>query len=155
MAMTPWERHLEHYFPGLRGSHYAITSPPDPEYNCIAWAVGISHESWNALDPDEYWPANLPRHNTIDVVMAALSTAGYASCVDGTLEEGIEKVALYGVNSVFTHVARQLSNGRWTSKLGASYDIEHELEALTSSANVGGGVQYGEVVAFMCRAREG
>ena len=87
--------------------------------------------------------------------MAALSTAGYVLCDDGVLEEGVEKVALYGVGNVFMHVARQLSNGRWTSKLGVSYDIEHELEALTSSANVGGGVQYGEVVAFMCRGRAG
>ena len=153
MGVSPSERRLERYFPGLRNSPYAITSPPDHGYNCVAWAVGISDESWNALDPRDYWPAGLPRRDTISVVTAALATAGFASCPDGALEEGIEKVALYGIGDTFAHAARQLPNGRWTSKLGVSYDIEHELDALTSSANAGGGVQYGEVAAFMARPR--
>ena len=155
MGVSPGEVLLERYFPGLRNSPYAITSPPDHGYNCVAWAVGLSDQSWNALDPRDYWPAGLPRRDTISVVMAALATAGFAACADGGLEEDVEKVALYGIEDAFMHTARQLPNGRWTSKLGVSYDIEHELDALTSSANAGGGVQYGEVVAFMCRAREG
>ena len=84
---------------------------------------------------------------------AAFATAGFASCADGVLEEGIEKVALYGIEDTFMHAARQLPNGRWTSKLGVSYDIEHDLDALTSSANAGGEVQYGEIAAFMARPR--
>lgn len=155
MGVSPGERHLERYFPGLRNSPYAITSPPDHGYNCVAWAVGISHQSWDALNPSDYWPAGLPRRNAISAVMAALATAGFAPCADGALEAGAEKVALYGIEDAFRHAARQLPNGRWTSKLGISYDIEHELQALTSSANAGGGVQYGEVAAFMRRAREG
>ena len=153
--MTPGEQHLEHYFPGLRASSYEITSLPDRMYNCVAWAVGATDANWNALSDKDYWPAGLPRHDGIDVVMAALATAGYEPCADGALEDDIEKIALYGVGDVFMHVARQLPNGRWTRKLGASYDIEHDLEALTSSANAGGGVQYGEVVAFMARPRRG
>lgn len=151
MGVSPGERQLERYFPGLRNSPYAITSPPDHGYNCVAWAVGISDESWNALDPRDYWPASLPRRDTISVVMAALATAGFASCADGILEESIEKVALYGIEDTFMHVARQLPNGRWTSKLGVSYDIKHELDALTSGANASGEVQHGKIVAFMAR----
>ena len=114
----------------------------------------MTDANWNALDEHHYWPAGLPRRDAVDVVMAALATTGYEPCTDGALEDSIEKIALYGVEDVFMHVARQLPNGRWTSKLGASYDIEHELEVLTSSANAGGGVQYGEVVAFMARPRD-
>lgn len=88
-------------------------------------------------------------------VMAALATTGYEPCDDGNVEEGIEKIAIYGNGEQFEHVARQLDTGRWTSKLGESYDIEHELEALTSAANLGGQVQYGEVVAYMRRGRLG
>ena len=153
--VTAEERYLEQYFPGLQGSSYEITSPPDRMYNCVAWAVGATDTSWNPLDDNHYWPPGLPRRNTIEVVLAALSTAGYAPCGDDTLEDSIEKIAIYGVNAEFRHVARQLPTGRWTSKLGLSFDIEHELEALTSSANVGGGVQYGEVAAYMSRPRAG
>ena len=153
MGVSPGERQLEHCFPGPRNSPYAITSPPDHGYNCVAWAVGISDESWNAMDPRDYWPAGLPRRDTISVVMAALATTGFASCADGILEDGIEKVALYGIEDTFMHAARQLPNGRWTSNLGVSYDIEHELDALTSSASASGGVQYGEIAAFMARPR--
>jgi hypothetical protein len=44
---------------------------------------------------------------------------------------GREKVALYAVDAVPTHAARQLPNGWWTSKLGPNVDIEHaDLSAL-------------------------
>ena len=33
-----------------------------------------------------------------------------------------------------THAAKQLPNGRWTSKLGRSQDVEHTLEGLEGSA---------------------
>ena len=70
---------------------------------------------------------------------------GYKQCADSMLEDGFEKVALYGSLSLYTHAARQLPNGRWTSKLGNGEDIEHEIPD-----NVGGGL-YGEVVQFMKR----
>lgn len=87
--------------------------------------------------------------------MAVFAQAGYERCADGVLEEGVEKIALYARADQVQHAALQLPSGRWTSKLGDDCDIEHELQALTSSANTGGGVQYGEVAAFMRRAREG
>ncbi|MCY7407984.1 MAG: hypothetical protein LH631_11575, partial [Alkalinema sp. CAN_BIN05] len=40
------------------------------------------------------------------------------------------------------HVARQLPNGLWTSKLGRLEDIEHELDGLS-------GDLYGTVQKFM------
>jgi len=61
------------------------------------------------------------------------------------LEPGVEKVALYGVSIFYTHVARQLPTGTWTSKLGAAEDIKHE-----TPEDVAGGA-YGQVVQFMKR----
>ncbi|MCG8587287.1 MAG: hypothetical protein MI757_21490 [Pirellulales bacterium] len=46
---------------------------------------------------------------------------------------------------MYTHAARQLPDGRWTSKLGKAEDIEHD-----SANDVAGGL-YGEVVEFMKR----
>jgi hypothetical protein len=61
------------------------------------------------------------------------------------LEPGFEKVVLYGSALLYTHAARQLPNGKWTSKLGALADIEHD-----TPEDVAGGV-YGEVAGFMKR----
>ena len=43
-----------------------------------------------------------------------------------------------------THAARQLPNGKWTSKLGRWEDIEHDLEGLT-------GEMYGSVQQILKR----
>ena len=47
-----------------------------------------------------------------------------------------------------THAARQLADGRWSSKLGRREDIEHVLDAL---AGVDGD-EYGQVVQVLKRA---
>jgi hypothetical protein len=72
---------------------------------------------------------------------------GYQECENGGLEEGYEKVALYGSTLIYTHAARQLPNGKWTSKLGRSEDIEHDEPDVLA-----GGI-YGEVHEFMRRPR--
>lgn len=151
--MTPERWHLEIMFPGLRNSDYEVTSPADPQYNCVAWAGGIDDEWWDARNPDTFWPDGLPRGGTVDIAMAGLATMGYARCDDDSMVAGVEKIAIYAQGDEFAHVARQLPTGRWTSKLGSQFDIEHELGALTSTANRGGPVQYGEVVAYMQRRR--
>lgn len=58
----------------------------------------------------------------------------------------MEKIAIFSIGREFTHVARQLADGRWTSKLGGIKDIAHTLESLT-------GGDYGDVVGYMQRPR--
>jgi hypothetical protein len=48
---------------------------------------------------------------------------------------------------MYTHAARQLPDGQWTSKLGKYVDIEH-----SAPEDVAGGV-YGEVMQFMKRLK--
>ena len=151
--MTTEEERLTSQFPGLRGTRYAITSPPSIAYNCVAWAAGIPHSWWEPLRPGAIWPPGIAQETSISAVAAVLALVGYERCRDGELEEAMEKAAIFGNGEQFAHVARQLPSGLWTSKLGTQWDIEHELEALTSAANAGGPVQYGEVVAFLRRAR--
>ena len=65
------------------------------------------------------------------------------------LEQGFEKVALYGTALEYSHAARQLPSGKWSSKLGKDVDIEHD-----TPNDVAGGV-YGEVMQIMKRPVSG
>ena len=64
-----------------------------------------------------------------------------------------KKIAFFADGSVFKHVARRLSSGRWTSKLGDHCDIEHELEDLVSSRSPHWEFRYGQLAGFMRRRR--
>jgi hypothetical protein len=143
---APFHELVRDVLPNLSVENYRITSPTSWQYNCIAWAVGIS-DSWWWPVPGRFWPPDVPREETLDAFIAALGSRGFSSCSSSEFELGLEKIALYSMGTVPTHAARQLSNGWWTSKLGPSFDIEHgNLEALA------GGV-YGDPVAFLRRAK--
>ena len=51
---------------------------------------------------------------------------GFEECPDGTLEADIEKIAIYGNDDEFEHVAFQRNDGSWSSKLGELGDIRHD-----------------------------
>jgi hypothetical protein len=134
-------------FPDLDADGGVVTHAPDPAYNCVAWAAGVTDAVWWPADPDGFWPPGVPDQLTIGAVVAALATVGYSSCTDGAHEPGFEKVAVYARSGVPTHVARQLADGRWSSKLGWDCTVSH--------ATPGGveGVIYGAVVAYLRRPR--
>jgi hypothetical protein len=82
----------------------------------------------------------------------AYATLGYSECQENSLEAGSEKIAIYATRDIDgtlspTHAAKQLPNGKWSSKLGIFEDIEHlALDALD-------GPVYGTAVCFMKRPR--
>jgi hypothetical protein len=129
-------------FPRLTPQNHRITSPASPDYNCIAWAANDTTRWWQ---PGVYWPVALPPdEHGLGALEQAFRALGCTPCDDANLEAGFEKVALYGSSGfLYTHAARQLPNGKWTSKLGRSEDIEHD-----APEDVAGGV-YGEVVGYM------
>jgi len=138
---------LEALFPRLADGGYSITSPRSRRYNCIAWAAGDTGKWWWP-GPDstfEFWPASVAREETLDAFREVLASLGYVECQAEEVEPGFEKVAIF-VNAANepTHAARQLPNGRWTSKLGNLEDLEHALRDLE-------GTQYGTVVLIMKR----
>lgn len=135
-------------FPALSATNHTVTSPPTDDYNCIAWAAGDDDEWWWPIgEPDEvHWPAGVPRERTIAAFVAAFATLGYTPCPDGSAEPGVEKAAIYILDGAPTHAARQLPDGRWTSELGISFDIDHDLTALD-------GPVYGSPVLFLRRIR--
>ncbi len=131
-------------FPHLAEHNHRITSPATVEYNCIARSAGDIEHWWQ---PGVYWPiATAIDDYGIAALKQAFLALGFQDCDDGSLESGHEKLALYGTSQFYTHAARQLANGKWTSKLGRLEDIEHE-----TPDDLSGGV-YGEVAQFMKRA---
>jgi hypothetical protein len=130
--------HLERLFPNLRGTGFRETSPMSRDYNCIAWAAGETDRWWwPVASPFAYWPAGVMRENRVESFIEAFRVLGYEPCDDDKLEKGSEKVAVYlDSNGKPTHMARQLSSGEWTSKLGELQDIVHpSLFALENSSH--------------------
>ena len=145
MSGSEMSRRLEEIFPNLAGSGYEITGQASKEYNCIAWVMGISTQNWDCHDPDGYWPSSIPRDDSIMTAMQLFVGEGFSFCEDDALDPGYEKIALYAFVGRFTHAARQLDDGRWTSKLGKGAVIIHP-----SPANLAGGF-YGNVHCIMHR----
>jgi hypothetical protein len=140
--------YIEQIFPALRGSAYRVTSPEEDTYNCIAWAAGDTTKWWWPDEPGHpdsaYWPAGVPRVETLEAFRQAFATLGYVVCNDDQPETEYEKIALFALVGTPKHAARQLPSGRWTSKLGPMEDIEHARHDLT-------GLVYGAVALVMKR----
>ena len=133
---------VENSFPNLTADGYQVTSPQSLEYNCIAWAAGDHTQWWWPAD-DAFWPTK-DRAVTEAVFVKAFATLGYAPAASEHLESGWDRVARYAQDGRVTHAARQLPNGRWTSKLGYDVDLEHDLRGLE-------GIVYGCVVRILRR----
>ena len=136
-------------FPELLSSDWALTSSESVQYNCIAWAVDDTSRWWW---PDAanygYWPDGIPRANSTHAFVEAFKTLGFKRCNDSELERGILKIAIFtDGNGVPTHVARQLEDGYWSSKLGKLHDIRHRLNAIE-------GPKYGTAAIFMKRSKK-
>jgi hypothetical protein len=135
-------------FPNLQADNFSPTSDCTDDYNCIAWAAGDTTRKW---EPLSFWPVQDPQseRGRIFSLISVFQELGYSVCSGRSLEAGYEKVAIYGHGTEWDHAARQLENGKWTSKLGDLEDIEHEtLDCLVSQ-------EYGEVLCLMKRPRAG
>jgi len=139
-------------FPNLHPGNHRDTSEADRRYNCIAWAAGYNDKWWDPAEPqardeDFYWPENVPRDYKVTTLVMVYQSVGFAICTDASQEEGAQKIAIYDDGEEYTHAARQLENGKWTSKMGPGEDIEHDTpESLV-------GPIYGQLTTFMKRKR--
>lgn len=140
--------------PGLNALSCEITSKETKRYNCLAWAAQEDFRWWW---PDPlgvgYWPPSVTREVSIQAFMDAYATLGYTLCLNASLEDGVEKLAIYAVQSPLdgdwmpTHAALQLPSGLWSSKLGPFEDVSHNTPDAVS------GPVYGKPVVYMCRLR--
>lgn len=138
---------LEEWFPNLAQTEYRITSPRTYDYNCIAWALEEDDRWWSPTSDEYYWPEGAPTEWNIAAVVQTFGMLGYVPCETADLEPGFQKIAIFtNASGEPTHAARQLPNGRWTSKLGDWEDIEHEL------AGVEGEKMYGSTRQILKRS---
>lgn len=139
------------YFPNLSHENHRITSEASGEYNCFAWVLGETMRRWDPVRPN-YWPPGVSRDATdVGSFIAAFATERFVVCADSTLEDGVEKIAIYvHPTEGPSHSALQLADGSWSSKLGDFEDIghhsEHDLEGTFPQC-------YGEVHTYMQRPR--
>lgn len=136
-------------FPHLKPQHCGVDlSPATIDYNCIAWAASDTSNWWWPDDPligYGYWPDGVERTVTVQAFVKAYRTVDYEVCEDGLLEAGFEKIVIYVLNGEPTHAARQLADGKWTSKLGPFEDITHSTLICLN------GPLYGEPHTYMKR----
>jgi hypothetical protein len=124
--------------PRLKQTQYDILRTSAKTYNCIGWALGTS--------TDWVWPGTSVAD--FDHLTAAF---GYhrIQTLDFRLDMGLKKIVLYGkwVDGKWepTHMARQMPDGTWTSKLGKLPLIRH---LRPSDLN---GTSYGKPIAVYVR----
>ncbi len=135
-------------FPESVQKPFIKTSEVTPSYNCIAWAAGDS-SNWYEPDPMGlyYWPPNVPRQYSIVAYIQVYESIGYIKCDNENLEEGYEKVAVFGKKHIPTHAAKQLSSGLWSSKLGKDIDVSHTIDGIENGL-------YGNIVQYLKRKKE-
>jgi hypothetical protein len=147
------KRILFQAFPNLiTDKNFKVTSNATPNYNCIAWACKYD-ERWIQppylgkpnLDCVVWWPPEVEEGLEPTYLKKLFEYHGYEECETGESEVGFRKVALYYKKDTdeWTHAARELSNGFWTSKLGTFNDIQHgNPESIEND-------DYGKVYCFM------
>lgn len=152
----PQLSHLESAFPKLAAAGYFKTSDPTGlpgtpgTFNCIAWAAQDTHHDFWWPEHDGYWPFWIKPEPKARCFVNTFRWLGYCLCDHSRREFAFDKVALYAIHKSRqpvsppralddfgewepTHMARQLSDGSWTSKCGANEDITHfTLDALES-----------------------
>lgn len=135
------------------GTNCTITSPRTVEYNCLAWAIGIT---WAWMDPHQfaagyYWLPGIEREWSMSSIRKTFATVGYTEETDNReLEPGYEKVAIFlEEDGSPLHFAKQLPDGQWTSKLGRGNDISHATLYDLEGSETG----YGKVGPILKRQR--
>jgi hypothetical protein len=140
-VIDPELAHLVAKHPGLVGSGSNKSSEWSSSYNCFAFALGENSrwvQATPALGFKTSWPAAVARQETVAAYKLVFALRGYDQCKDAALEADYEKVALYvDVHGRPQHAARQLPDGRWTSKMGQDIDIEHPDVAILDDKTYG------------------
>lgn len=135
------------HVPNLDESACVLHSKRTWDYNCVGFVAG-DFRWWHWDYPEiYYWPEGIDRGHWCANYMAALSTVGFTEqTYDPGYDERFQTIAVYHKGGVFKHVAMQIGDLAWHSKLGEYEDLIHPLNALV-------GPCYGSVFRFMRRPK--
>jgi hypothetical protein len=142
-------KQIKENFPDLvEGISFEFTSPVDLNYNCLAWALSYDNRY---LDRGNgcYWPWEDASEETADGWARVCEHHQFTMLPDKDVSftPGVEKIAILRNSAGELHAARQNSEGKWKSKLGAwGPDIDHtDLKGLEEV--------YGQVVVVLQKSR--
>lgn len=142
-----WKEKISRFLPALQeGVSLEYTSPVDPNYNCLAWALSnSSHVFENAKGA--FWPWRYIADDTAEGWAQVCEIFGFTRTDTAEFVKGYEKIAILEVEVDELHATRQDKNGKWKSKLGVlGPDIDHEgLGGLEAA--------YGRVVVILQKRR--
>jgi hypothetical protein len=114
----------------MRDENFA--SIPTPTYNCVGYAIGDPRWWQPSGTQGEIWPPDLPQNDyRVGRYVELFQRHGFVLCDDEgpAVAIGFEKLAIFGSNGEFEHVAIQSIDGTWISKLGDLEDISHPNES--------------------------
>jgi hypothetical protein len=132
-----------------------------PDYNCIAWAGNRTDVWWQHLPLDGRpfkfdgvtydWPFGVADNAHLTTLIEIFTNLNYESCANGNFEKGFQKICFYGHDeNEITHAAKQFPigkyQGKWTSKLGKWFRINHGTPYTIEQNPI-----YGSVIHFMRR----
>jgi len=141
----------ERSWPNLELDNHYEASPKDNKYNCYAWALNKNNEKWAPYTGYSWFKGFKKVHQypgeDINLFIEGFASIGYDVCDNSNLENGFEKIAFYIKGKGVEHIARQLENGTWASKLGVLHDIEHDNLSVLEDG------EYGKAILFMKRKR--
>lgn len=151
-------RYILKQFPKLIDDNgFKVTSKATPNYNCISWAcvytdrwIQPSYIGRPSLDCVVWWPPDVVEGMGPECLIKLFEYHGYVECDSCFHETGYRKVALYynEMKNEWTHAARELKNGLWTSKLGSSIDMQHGTpESIECDS-------YGKIFCYMKKKTE-
>lgn len=128
-------------------SNFKLLSPFSFQYNCIAYAMGMTDRWVDHSDIPWHWWPPIEKGDTVEHLKNAFRYFGFEECgMDDHIDDKYDKVALYHISNRWTHAARIVAEGVYHSKFGESYDGQH------SSGNVLK-AQYGNVCSIMRRLK--
>ena len=136
-------------FPDLKeGVTFQFTSPADPNYNCLSWALSCNTDIFDNA-PGCKWPWKDIPCDTPEGWATFCERHGFVLAEDNNTDfiPGIEKIAILQNQEAELHATRQDRTGQWKSKMGEiGPDIDHsDLASLRSC--------YGDVVKVLKRQR--
>lgn len=127
--------------------NFKLLSPFSFQYNCIAFAMGMT-DRWvdHSNIPWHWWPP-VEKGSSVEHLKNAFQYFGFEECgMNDEIDDLYDKVALYHIANQWTHAARVVAAGVYHSKFGESFDGRH------SSGNVLQ-AQYGNVCIIMRRLK--